>query len=281
MTKRSGLSEPSRLANNALRLGTIIKIGIVGDGDARMMISAIITREDCEDDNLYLLLTAHSHLLPSAEEVSCTLIRGPGKQRLALGTLVPPEEVLGPESSNLGFHVIRLEATPLFESQRENAKPLATVRNFREGIWSDGLFHVRRLNDPTWTDPDYGDSRRSGSIRTNRQLSSPVINRKGRVAGDLDEVRIPDLGATLYYSYCGLVTRGRNRPLAEPQALGAPVISESGALSAIIVGAADQETLVFPIEELRKGRAIKFVTLGEDWPKVKIAQSSRTLNNSG
>ncbi|EKU73360.1 MULTISPECIES: hypothetical protein [Sphingomonadales] len=280
MTKRSGLSEPSRVANNALRLGTIIKIGIVGDGDARMMISAIFTREDCEDDSLYLLLTAHSHLLPSAEEVSCTLIRGPGKQRLALGAMVPPDRVLGPESSKLGFHVLRLDATPLFEKPRETAKPLATVRNFREGIWSDGLFHVRRLNDPTWTDPDFRDDVGGGSSRTNRQLSRPVINRKGRVAGDLDEVRIPDLGTTLSYSYCGLVTRGRNRPLAEPQALGAPVISESGALSAIIVGAADQETLVFPVEELRRGRPIEFVTLGEDWPKVKIASSTRSVNNS-
>lgn len=271
MTKRSGLSEPSRAANNALRLGTIIKIGIVGDGEARMMISAIITREDCEDDNLYLLLTAHSHMLPSAEELSCTLIRGPGRQRLSLGTLVPPEEILGPESASLGFHVLRLEATPLFESPRENAKPLATVRNFRAGIWNDGLFNVRRLNDPLWTDPDYGLHSLRAKSRSNRQSSPPATNRKGRVAGDLDEVRIPDLGTTLHYSYCGLVTRGRNRPLAEPQALGAPVISESGALSAIIVGAADQETLVYPVEELRKGRAIKFVTLGEDWPKVKIA----------
>jgi len=281
MTKRSGLSEPSRAAGNALRLGTIIKIGIAGDRDARMMISAIITREGSNDDNLYLLLTAHSHILPNDKEVACTLVRGSGKQRLALGTLVPPETVLGPESARLGFHVVRLEATPLFNSLRENAKPLAIVRNFRKGIWNDGTFNVRRLNDLAWsgnTDPEQaGEHHRS----SNREVLRHALNRKGRVAGDLDEVRIPDLGTTLVYSYCGLVTRGRNRPLAEPQALGAPVISEAGALSAIIVGAADRETLVYPIEELRKGRAIEFVTLGEDWPKVKIAGPRRLLRQAG
>ncbi len=99
MTKRSGLAEPGRNASNALRLGTIIKIGIAGHRDARMMISAIITRAGEDEDNLYVLLTAHTHILPNENEVACTLIRGPGKSRLPLGTLVPPRRVLGPGSA--------------------------------------------------------------------------------------------------------------------------------------------------------------------------------------
>lgn len=92
----------------------------------------------------------------------------------------------------------------------------------------------------------------------------------------MEGVIILDQGEELQYSYCGLVNRGRDRPLGEPRALGAPVISQSGALSAIIVGACENSTLVYPIEELCRDKTIEFVTLGEDWPKIKIVPRKLT-----
>jgi len=266
-SRRCGLSEPRRETGNAFRMGTVIRIGIEGRPDASMMISALITR-DAADEAIYALLTAHSRVQDYDGPLKCKLVRGPGQPRITLGTLVLPNEVLGDDGDKLGFHILRLEATPLFGDVRQHAKSLATVRNFRNGIWSAGTVRVRRLND----------ARAFTETATQwRNRGGGVYNRKGRVAGEMPNVEIEDLGKTLEFSYCGLVTRGRHRPLGDPRAHGAPLISESGALSAIIVGAADQDTLVYPVEELRKGRSIEFVTLGDDWPKLKVSPKQRAV----
>ena len=260
-SKRTGLSEPTHHATNVWRMGTVIKVALAGSKrDAVMMISAIITREDEGDDNLYALLTPHSRVQAPAQEVACELIRGPGQSRLELGTLMPSSDVLGQDSEKLGFFVLRIERMALFGGPRPIAKSIVIVKNFRNSIWGSGSFKVRRVNDAAVIESR---SKKNG----NRYVCN--INRKGRVSAEVEDVIIPDEVTRLEYNYCGLVTRGRNRPLAEPRALGAPVISESGALSAIIVGACENETLVFPIEELCRDRSIAFVTLGEDWPKVR------------
>ena len=260
-TRLKGLTEPSRFVSNALRLGTVIRIMVPGRSrDAAMMISGIIRLDGDEHDNLYVLLTAHSRLAVATNEVRCELVRGQGRSRVALGALLPPERVLGADGAKLGFHVLRLENTPLFSDAKGVATTLAVVRDFRRSIWRQGSFKVRRLNDPLGTE--------AAGIGSNAR---PFLsNRKGRVGGDIDDVSISDYGRTLKYSYCGVVGRGRGRPLAGPKALGAPLISRSGALSAIIVGAIDSETLVYPIEEMLKNRPIGFVTLGHDWPKVRV-----------
>lgn len=261
-SKRSGLSEPSRYTSNALRMGTVIRVAVPGERrDAAMMISALVTKEGSDDNNLYALLTPHSRISAPTQAVDYELVRGPGLSRLALGTMIPASEVLGEGSENLGFLVLRIAKTPLFPNIRSTAKPVATVKNFRDGIWGAGAFKVRRLNDSAGLEP-------VGSTRGNSRIR--MLNRRGRVAAEIEDVAIPENEAQLKYSYCGLVTRGRKRPLGEPRALGAPVISQSGALSAIIVGAIGNETLVYPFEELRRGRLIDFVTLGDDWPKVKM-----------
>lgn len=266
-SRRSGVSEPTRHSGNALRLGTVIRV-FPGEKsrDVPMMISAILARDDGKDDNLYALLTPHSRFVAPTAEVDCDLMRGPGQARLKLGTMIPASQLLGEGSHKLGFLVVRLEKEPLFHDLRAVAKPMATVKNFRAGIWGSGAFRVRRLNDIANVEP-------VGAKQGNRRVF--MSNRKGRISADIEDVAIADRNTTLEYAYCGLVTRGRDRPLAEPRALGAPVISQSGALSAIIVGAAGNETLVYPVEELRKGRSIDFVTFGDDWPKVKVNSAGR------
>ena len=112
-----------------------------------MMISALITRGDGGDEAIYALLTAHSRVQPYDLPLLCTLIRGPDQQRIPLGTLVPANEVLGDGGDKLGFHGLRLYATPLFGDLRQHSKSLATVSDFQKGIWSAGTFRVRRLND--------------------------------------------------------------------------------------------------------------------------------------
>lgn len=266
-SRRAGVSEPTRHSGNALRLGTVIRLFLPDqNSEAQMMISAILAKDDGKDDNLYALLTPHSYFVAPTEEVRCDLMRGRGQPRLKLGTLILASDLLGEGSNKLGFVVVRLEKTPLFQDLRSVAKPMATVKNFRAGIWGAGAFKVRRLNDLSGLEP-------VGAKHGNRRIFRS--NRKGRISGDIEDVAIPDRNAILEYAYCGLVTRGRDRPLGEARALGAPVISQSGALSAIIVGEAENETLVYPVEELRKGRSIDFVTFGDDWPKVKVTPSGR------
>ena len=261
-SRRFGLSEPRRFVRNPLRMGTVIRI-ILPDRTtaASMMISALLFRGNSSDDNLYVLLTPHSKVKPPSKEVRCELMRAPGQPREELGTLLPASDLLGEDADKLGFIVLRLKQPPLLEDVRPGAKPLATVKNFRNGVWGGGTFKVRRVNDSKWQLP----------IGSKKNSNLFFGNCKGRVAGDIENVTIRDQGATFQYSYCGLATRGRNRPLADKPALGAPVLSRSGALSAIIVGLCENETLIFPIEELCRNRSIEFVTLGEDFPKVKIS----------
>lgn len=260
-SKRSGLLEPSSHSRNALRMGTIIRIATSDRPQgAKVMISALVTKRDRSDQSIYALLTPHSRISSPTIPIRCQLMRDPGRSRIDLGTLIPASDVLGDEGNNLGFMILRLEDTPLFKDLWSAARPVATVRNFRHGVWGRGSFKVRRINDATWHTPH--------SSCSNARLY--LSNLKGRVAGDVEDVVIVDQGEELRYSYCGLVNRGRGRPLASAQALGAPVISQSGALSAIIVGACDNNTLVLPIEEIVRDRPIRFVTLGDDWPKVKI-----------
>lgn len=269
MSRRKGLSAPVGLPVNALRMGTVIKMRITGQGEAFVMISAIVTAPD-DEKNLYLLLTPHSKIERIETEMPCDLVRRQGQQPRSLGTLVPPHQLLGEEGEKLGLFVLRLDHMPLFGDLKGRAIKLATVRNFRRSIWSGGCFNVRRLNDDTT-------ERRSRTSWTSNRLL-PTANRKGRVIGETGTVEMEDLGTVLHFSYCGLVTCGRDRPLADAHGLGAPVISESGALSGIIVGAADQDTLVYPFEELQKNGPLTFVTLGEDWPKVKVAGEERAAS---
>jgi hypothetical protein len=261
-SKLSGLSQPSRHVGNALRMGTIIRVATFEKPQGvKVMISAFVAKSNDSDDSIYALLTPHSKVESPTRPVRCQLMRDPGQPRIELGALIPAEDILGAEGEKLGFLVLQLDETPLFKDVQSAAKPVATVKNFRNGVWGGGNFKVRRINDPSWHSP----------VGARKNLRLYLCNRKGRVAGDVEDVTIVDHGEELQFSYCGLVNRGRDRPLAGAHALGAPVVSQSGALSAIIVGACDNNTLVYPIEELSRDRSLEFVTLGEDWPKVKLS----------
>lgn len=260
-SRRSGLSEPSRHVSNLWRMGTVIRIATASrPKGATMMISALVSREIASDNNLYALLTPHTRIEPPTEPIECDLVRERGLPRKKLGTLLPAKALLGEEADKLGFFVLRLNELPLLHGVRPPTKPVAIVKNFRNGVWGGGNFKVRRVNDSSWQLP-------IGCQKNSRLF---FANGKGKVIGDIEDVKIDDQGLLLQYSYCGLVNRGRGRPLADKPALGAPVLSSSGALSAIIVGLCENDTLVFPIEELCRDRSIEFVTLGDDFPKVKI-----------
>jgi hypothetical protein len=189
---------------------------------------------------------------------------------MSLGVFVKPTSVLGPSATDLGFHTVRLDTDPLFEKLEVSASQLVVTRDFRSNIWRDNPIRLRRLNDAQGVIATKGKG--NGSIRW-------ANNKLGRLAGEVRNVRIEDAGKALEYKYCGVVSRSRGRELADKHALGAPLISASGALSGIIVGKEASNALVLPVEQLQSYKPLTFVTFGEDWPKVRVVDAGEaTLN---
>src|SRR5947209_2404511 len=256
-TRRAGLQESSRVSNNALRIGTLIKVRIDSKKDATMMLSAFIRK----GPTVFALMTPHSRA-GNVETGLCELIRGSGRKNIRVGHFVPVVGVLGEKSPDVGFGAVQLEASPLFNDPVEASEKLVTVRDFRTNLWDRPNFRVRRVNAEDLTAPPSG-ARRNKAFR-------PKNNKLGRVAGEIFDVKIRDGNGHLSLPYCGLVT-SRGRSFADKQSVGAPVISRSGALSGFIMGRSADENLILPVDELTKERSLSFVTFGEDWPKVRIA----------
>ncbi len=260
MTQLRGQSEPA-WSPNPLRIGTTIKMRTEGKPDVKLMVSAIVSKRDALSREIFVLLTAHSSMSKYSIGDQCYLVRSQGKRNEPLGKLVDPQKVLGGRAKELGFHLLEIDNAPLFPDQTETTHRVSTTKNFHDDIWSGGSFKVRRINDIARVLAD----------RSSKGNRRPVYrNAKGRVCGDVYDVQISEQDGVYKFSYCGLVSRGRGRPLAETHSLGAPVISQSGALSAIIVGTAETETVVYPIEEILKSAPIEFLTFGDDWPKIRV-----------
>jgi hypothetical protein len=256
-TRRKGLREPSSSSNNALRIGTLIKVRIAGELDAKMMISALIRK----GSSVFVLMTPHSQA-GKVKSGLCELVRGPGRKNIRVGHFVPVVEVLGDQSPDVGFRAVQLEASPLFNDPAQSSEKLVTTRNFRSNLWNQPNFKVRRINAEEAFPAGVGSRRKQAARAKNNKL--------GRVAGEMFNVKIKDGKEDLSVPYCGLVT-SRGQLFADKQSIGAPVISKSGALSGFIVGRSAHENLILPVDELTKERSLSFVTFGEDWPKVRIA----------
>lgn len=255
--KRRGLREPSSVSTNALRIGTLVKVKIDGKKDAKMMLSALVRKGPA----VFALMTPHSRV-GKVRSGLCELVRGSGRTNVRVGHFVPVADVLGEETPDFGFQAVQLEASPLFNDPVQSSEKLVTVRGFRNNLWDRPNFRVRRVNAEEVFPP------LSGSRRN--QTARPQNNKLGRIAGEMFNVKIKDGKEDLSLPYCGLVT-SRGRPFAGKQSVGAPVISKSGALSGFIVGRNARENLILPVDELTKKQSLSFVTFGEDWPKVRIA----------
>ena len=166
-----------------------------------------------------------------------------------------------------GFHAVQLDALPLFKDPSVAAEQLSTTRDFSANFWKGRNLRIRRLNDENLSD---------ATLYRRRNRRPAWTNRLGRVEGEIHNVKINDAQGQLIYPYCGLVSRPRGAELADKRAVGAPVISNSGALSGFIVGRSKKDTLILPIDELSSDKALAFLTFGEDWPKVRISDSKKT-----
>lgn len=256
-TELRGLSEPGYRSRNILKLGTIAKM-VVGNNPFRMMISALI-RDQNGAGPVYLLLTPHSRMPKGIDGAICSVTVG--RNQRPLGKLVSTDVILADTRQEFGFRLVKMDATPLFANTGEGAAQLVTTRNFRDNLWRVGDFKLRQVNP-------YYNSSAEGITRKNRHAA--LTNKMGIVAGEIFHTEIEDQEQTLVFPYLGLVTRGQGKPLAR-DATGAPVISRSGALSGFIVGQTDDETLVLPVEKFPIKPDMRFVTFGEDWPKVRVS----------
>lgn len=259
MTKRKGLSGPTAHSRNALRIGTILKVKLDDDRTPSMMLSALVGR----GSDVFALMVPHSKI-GKVTSGSCHLMRA--RKSIRLGKFVEAEKVLGEKARAFGFHAVQLDALPLF-NDLAGAEQLSTTRNFSSNLWSGRNLRVRRLNDENLTD---------ATVHRRRNRRPACINRLGRVEAEIHDVRINDVQGQLRYPYCGIVSRPRGAELADKRAVGAPVISRSGALSGFIVGRNKKDTLILPVDELSSDKELAFLTFGEDWPKVRISGGKTT-----
>ncbi|RXG97181.1 hypothetical protein [Bradyrhizobium vignae] len=258
MTKRIGLRAPTSHSSNALRIGTILRVKINGSKDASMMLSALVRR----GREIYALALPHTKV-GRVTSGHCELMRGPGRKGVRLGSFVDPGSVIGKRGQDFGFCAVQLDDLPLFKNEVGSAKQLSTMRGFSSNFWNSRSLKLRRVNDDAILEPP-------GSPRKNRGPS--WTNKLGRVLGEIHDVEIDVAGDKVSYPYCGVVSRRGRGQLAAKSAIGAPLISKSGALSGIIVGRRRDNTLVLPIDQIAADEDLSFVTFGGDWPKVKISQ---------
>jgi hypothetical protein len=260
MAKRKGLSGPTAHSRNALRIGTMLKVKLEDERTASMMLSALVRRES----DVFALMVPHSKI-GKVTSGSCQLLRA--RKSLRLGKFVEAEELLGKQASAFGFHVVQLDTLPLFKDLTSSAEQLSTTRDFSSNFWRGRNLRVRRLNDESLSDEP---------VHRKRNRRASWANRLGRMKAEIHDVKINDVQGQLFYPYCGVVSRPRGVELADKRAVGAPVISSSGALSGFIVGRNKADTLILPIDELSSDKGLAFLTFGEDWPKVRIADSKKT-----
>jgi hypothetical protein len=258
MTKRKGLSGPTGHSRNALRIGTMLKVKLDDDRTLSMMLSALVRR----GSDVFALVVPHSKI-GKVTNGSCHLLRA--RKNIRLGKFVEAEKVLGEKARAFGFHAVQLDALPLFKDLAGAAEQLSTTKNFSSNFWRGRNLRVRRLNDENLTD---------AIVHGRRNRRPSWTNGLGRVEAEMHDVKINDVQGQLLYPYCGLVSLPRGAELADKRAVGAPVISTSGALSGFIVGRNKKDTLILPIDELSSDKELAFLTFGEDWPKVRISSDT-------
>lgn len=267
-SKRSGLSEPRLYNLPPLRIGARVQLR-VGDCDQKRlaMISAIVSIKG--DSTLLLLITPQSEfpkLDTSSEDV--TLVRAPGYRPIVLGSLLSEKDPLSTEVGSFGFRLIKLSNTDLFKASLDATRELSFVKGFRDCLWGQGVFRVRRVN-PTFAQSE-GTAGANAKKKNSTNKAPRIVNVRGRVSGEVEDVKFGQSDDCMQFPYCALVTRGGKRKIGDASALGAPLISQNGALAAVIVGSSDNEVLVLPYEEIQKRGDIEFRSFGEDWPKVLL-----------